>query len=456
MSCAQTGSGKTAAFLFPIISKLIEDRVSNKDKESNMNRNSLVFPFALVLAPTRELASQIFKDARRFTYRSHLRCVVIYGGASFDKQANELSHGCNILIATPGRLIDMVERGKLSLELVKYLCVDEADRMLDMGFEDQIRKIVFEFDMPDKESRQTLMFSATFPRPIQDLARDFLNDYIFISIGRVGSTTELVTQRLITVEEDDKRDELIKQLNDVEGRTLIFVATRKSADTLDDFLYKNKYNAASIHGERTQYERERALDAFKTGKIRILVATDVAARGLHIDDVAHVINYDLPSNIDDYVHRIGRTGRCGKEGLATGFFNSINMNIVKDLVKILREANQDMPSWLLELNREKKKNYNSRNGYSRDNYRGGGNRNFYGQRRGNFGFNNNRNYNNGFSGGDNEYHGDDNDKEDLYEKEHFEKDYTNSNSNNDRTNSNNSRFKSSYFNNQNDYQYDED
>jgi ATP-dependent RNA helicase DDX3X len=376
MSCAQTGSGKTAAFLFPIISKLISNKDENQGKlPSRQEAGGRVFPFALVLAPTRELASQIFKDARRFTYRSHLRSVVIYGGSSFMKQTNELNLGCQILIATPGRLIDMIEKDHISLKYVRFLCIDEADRMLDMGFEDQIRKIVFELEMPEKEDRQTLMFSATFPRSIQELARDFLNEYIFIAIGRVGSTTELVSQRIKFIEDDDKKDELLKQLDEIDGKTLIFVATRKSAEYIDDFLYKNNFSCASIHGERTQYERERALESFKAGKIRILVATDVAARGLHIDNVIHVINYDLPSNIDDYVHRIGRTGRCGNLGKATGFFNHNNMNIVRDLVKLLKEANQDIPPWMLEYNREKKNKYGGgggggRGGYNRD-YRGG-------------------------------------------------------------------------------------
>jgi len=245
-----------------------------------------------------------------------------------------------------------------------------------------------------------------------------LNNYVFISIGRAGSTTELVTQKFVFVEEDDKRDELVKQLDLVEGRTLIFVATRKSADLLNDFFYQNGFSAASIHGERSQYEREKALESFKTGRSRILVATDVAARGLHIDNVSHVINFDLPSNIEDYVHRIGRTGRCGKEGLATGFFNHNNNNISRDLLRILRESNQEIPGFLNEYNRDKKKGM--KNGFS-NNYRGRGSSNYsnFGRRNNSFG---GRSFSNGYSG--------DNDNDD-------------------------GKFKSSYFeSNQNDYQYD--
>jgi len=222
--------------------------------------------------------------------------------------------------------------------------------------------------MPDRDSRQTLMFSATFPKPIQNLARDFLADRVFVSIGRNGSTTELVTQRLKYVEEEDKREELIKELRNIEGRTLIF-ATKRSADLLENFLYQNGFSTASIHGDRTQPEREAALNAFKNGKATILVATDVAARGLHIDGVVHVINFDLPSNIEDYVHRIGRTGRCGKQGIATAFYNSTNSNVVKELVHLLREANQEVPDWLVEISREtysnKRKGKGYQNGYRR-------------------------------------------------------------------------------------------
>jgi len=231
----------------------------------------------------------------------------VYGGANFNKQVMELSYGCHILVATPGRLIDMIERKKISLSYIKYLCFDEADRMLDMGFEDQMRKIVFNLGMPDKYRGQTSMFSATFPDTIRALARDFLNNYVFVTIGRIGSATELVTQNLKYVEESDKRQELIKLLRNIDGRTLIFAATKKSTDQLGYYLQQVGFSTTSIHGNRSQTDREAALRDFRSNKCRILVATDVAARGLHIDNVIHVINFDLPSNIDDYVHRIGRT-----------------------------------------------------------------------------------------------------------------------------------------------------
>jgi len=229
--------------------------------------------------------------------------------------------------------------------------------MLDMGFEDQMRKIVFNYGMPDKFNRQTSMFSATFPESIRQMAKDFLNNYVFIAIGRIGSTTDLVTQSVKYVEENDKKQELVKLLRNQEGRTLIFSATKKSTDHLGYYLCQMGFSATSIHGDRSQTERENALRDFKSDKARVLVATDVAARGLHIENVVHVINFDLPSNIDDYVHRIGRTGRCGKIGASTSFFNSNNFNIVKDLIQLLMDNKQTVPDWLLDFGREA---YNSR------------------------------------------------------------------------------------------------
>ncbi|KAF6753123.1 ATP-dependent RNA helicase ded-1 [Ephemerocybe angulata] len=337
MACAQTGSGKTGGFLFPILS-------------ASYGRSRKAYPTALVLAPTRELVSQIHEEARKFAYRSWVRPAVVYGGADINQQLRLIEKGCDLLSATPGRLVDLIERGRISLANIKYLVLDEADRMLDMGFEPQIRRIVQGEDMPGVQERQTLMFSATFPRDIQMLARDFLKDYIFLSVGRVGSTSENITQKIEYVEDNDKRsvllDILASQPPDQLGLTLVFVETKRMADMLSDFLHGNNMPATSIHGDRTQREREHALHTFRTGKTPIMVATAVAARGLDIPNVTHVVNYDLPSDIDDYVHRIGRTGRAGNTGVSTAFFNRGNKNIVRDLVELLREANQEIPSWL--------------------------------------------------------------------------------------------------------------
>ncbi|XP_055125553.1 ATP-dependent RNA helicase DDX3Y isoform X3 [Symphalangus syndactylus] len=328
MACAQTGSGKTAAFLLPILSQIYTDgpgEALKAVKENGRYGRRKQYPISLVLAPTRELAVQIYEEARKFSYRSRVRPCVVYGGADIGQQIRDLERGCHLLVATPGRLVDMMERGKIGLDFCKYLVLDEADRMLDMGFEPQIRRIVEQDTMPPKGVRHTMMFSATFPKEIQMLARDFLDEYIFLAVGRVGSTSENITQKVVWVEDLDKRSFLLDLLG-ATGRdslTLVFVETKKGADSLEDFLYHEGYACTSIHGDRSQRDREEALHQFRSGKSPILVATAVAARGLDISNVRHVINFDLPSDIEEYVHRIGRTGRVGN-----------------------LEAKQAVPSWL--------------------------------------------------------------------------------------------------------------
>merc|ERR1719483_901499 len=246
MACAQTGSGKTAAFLVPILNHIFNDGPAQTGSSNGYGGSKRKqHPLALVLAPTRELATQIFEESRKFAYRSKVRPCVVYGGAHVGEQMRDLDRGCHLLVATPGRLVDMLERGKISLEFCKYLILDEADRMLDMGFEPQIRRIVEQDNMPapGKGQRQTLMFSATFPKEIQMLARDFLYDYIFLAIGRVGSTSENITQKIVWVEEQDKRDFLLDLLAaaglakagtpEEASLTLVFVETKKGADQLD-------------------------------------------------------------------------------------------------------------------------------------------------------------------------------------------------------------------------------
>ncbi|XP_024919346.1 DEAD-box helicase 3 X-linked a isoform X2 [Cynoglossus semilaevis] len=358
MACAQTGSGKTAAFLLPVLSQIYTEgpgdalqAAKSSGQENGRYGRRKQYPISLVLAPTRELALQIYDEARKFAYRSHVRPCVVYGGADIGQQIRDLERGCHVLVATPGRLVDMMERGKIGLDYCNYLVLDEADRMLDMGFEPQIRRIVEQDTMPPKGMRQTMMFSATFPKEIQILARDFLEDYIFLAVGRVGSTSENITQKVVWVEELDKRSFLLDLLNATgkDSLTLVFVETKKGADSLEDFLYREGYACTSIHGDRSQRDREEALHQFRCGQCPILVATAVAARGLDICNVKHVINFDLPSDIEEYVHRIGRTGRVGNLGLATSFFNDKNSNITKDLLDILVEAKQEVPSWLESL-----------------------------------------------------------------------------------------------------------
>ncbi|XP_052200644.1 DEAD-box ATP-dependent RNA helicase 37-like [Diospyros lotus] len=353
MACAQTGSGKTAAFCFPIISGIMRNRFPVPAPGRGPR---IAYPLALILSPTRELACQIQDEAKKFSYQTGVKVVVAYGGAPISQQMRNLEKGVDILVATPGRLVDMVERERVSLKVIKYLALDEADRMLDMGFEQQIRRIVEQMDMPPPGARQTMLFSATFPTEIQRLASDFLSKYIFLAVGRVGSSTDLIDQRVEFVHEMDKRSTLMDLLNSQSANgairkhalTLVFVETKRGADALEHWLCMNGFPATAIHGDKVQAERERALKSFKSGATPVLVATDVAARGLDIPHVGHVVNFDLPKGIDDYVHRIGRTGRAGKTGLATAFFNNKNMPLARALVDLMQEANQEVPPWLTQ------------------------------------------------------------------------------------------------------------
>ncbi|KPI89592.1 putative ATP-dependent RNA helicase [Leptomonas seymouri] len=384
MACAQTGSGKTAAYLIPAINLMLVNNV-NRAKPSNGQSA----PSTLVIAPTRELSIQIYEEGRKFTYRTGIRCVVVYGGADPRHQIHELARGCGLLVATPGRLIDMFSRGYTRFSDIRFLVLDEADRMLDMGFEPQIRQLVQgpDTDMPQPGERQTLLYSATFPKEIQQLAREFLHHHHFLQVGRVGSTTENITQDVRWVEDVDKRKVLQEVLSEhTTDRVLVFVEKKRDADFLERFLHHNRLSCRSIHGDRVQREREEALDVFKNGVCRVLVATDVASRGLDIPNVAVVVQYDLPSNIDDYVHRIGRTGRAGKCGTAISFFNEKNRNIVDDLIPLLRETNQTILPQVLAL--AKKPNIqNQTRGRGRGGFRGGG------------GFGGRGGYHGGFRGG---------------------------------------------------------
>ncbi|KAJ3225175.1 DEAD-box ATP-dependent RNA helicase, partial [Clydaea vesicula] len=370
MACAQTGSGKTAAFLLPILSQNFKDGQPTETASIGYgDEKKPQVPLTLILTPTRELAIQIFDEACKFSYRSWVRPCVCYGGQPIFDQIRDLEQGCNLLVATPGRLIDLIDRRKVSLQSVRYFVMDEADRMLNMGFEPQIRRIVEGEDMP--KERQTLMFSATFPKNIKLLAEDFLKEYVFLTVGRVGSTSDTIVQKIEYVEEMEKRGALLDLLQkdqmlnmqDQNGPnlTLVFVEKRKNCDIVCDFLLKNRFPATSIHGNRSQQDREDALSMFRLGRIPILVATSVAARGLDIPYVNHVINFDLPSDIDEYVHRIGRTanvdceflGRAGNNGKATAFFNlSRDKFLLKDLTELLKEAKQELPPWIHEKTME--------------------------------------------------------------------------------------------------------
>ncbi|XP_023800242.1 probable ATP-dependent RNA helicase DDX4 isoform X2 [Cyanistes caeruleus] len=346
MACAQTGSGKTAAFLVPVVAQMMRDGVTASSFKEQQE------PECIITAPTRELVNQIFLEARKFVYGTCIRPVVIYGGTQTDYSIRQVKQGCNILCATPGRLLDIIGRGKIGLHNVKYLVLDEADRMLDMGFGADMKKLVSFPDMPQKDKRQTLMFSATFPEEVQRLAGEFLKtDFLFVVVGHVGGACSDVQQNILQVSQYFKRDKLIEILHSIGNeRTLVFVDTKKKADFIACFLCQENIPATSIHGDREQREREIALRDFRSGKCPVLVATSVAARGLDIESVQHVINFDLPSTIEEYVHRIGRTGRCGNTGKAVGFFdNNSDGHLAQPLIKVLSDAQQEVPVWLTEI-----------------------------------------------------------------------------------------------------------
>jgi len=350
MACAQTGSGKTASFMLPIIHKLIE-----MDPDTGAGAFTAT-PQALIVTPTRELALQIYNEGRKFAQGSMIKCVVAYGGTSTGYQARKLQEGCNILVATPGRLLDYVEKGKISFKSLHYLVLDEADRMADQGFLPEIEKCVEHETMPSKGERKTLLFSATFPDDIQEAAQAFLDDYLFLTVGMVGGACADVAQTFEKVAKFDKRDKLDELLNDPDRdpteRTLIFSQTKKNCDFLSSHLSQAGLPTTSIHGDRFQREREEALYDFKKGDKPILVATSVAARGLDIRGVAHVINYDVPDDVDEYVHRIGRTGRVGNPGRATSFIDEdADAEFAGKLVQLLNadEGKLSLPDWLVEM-----------------------------------------------------------------------------------------------------------
>lgn len=341
MACAQTGSGKTAAFLIPIVNYILIAGVSPAKGGPSK-------PIGIVLAPTRELALQIFDEARKITFRTDIFCDVVYGGTAYPSRFEN-----DLLVACPGRLTDMFGRRLVSFSEIKFLVLDEADRMLEMGFEEQIEHLVSSrySDMPSSEDRQTLMFSATFPQRILNLAKRYLRKhYYLLTVGRVGSTTKNITQIIERIENEDKIDRLFQLIYEHKKTdlVLIFVETKKAAEDLHRELNRENIPSATIHGDRRQQDRESALASFKSGETPILVATDVASRGLDIPDVSHVIQFDLPSEMDDYTHRIGRTARAGNKGTATAFYNKNNRKICVELYKYFCEHDQHIPTWFKE------------------------------------------------------------------------------------------------------------
>lgn len=351
---AETGSGKTLAFLLPSIVHINAQPLLERGDG----------PIVLVLCPTRELALQTQQECDKFGYSSKIKNTCVYGGVSRRPQIETLRKGVEILIATPGRLIDMLEGGHTNLRRVTYLVLDEADRMLDMGFEPQIQKIVDQI-RPD---RQTLLWSATWPKEVKEIAAQFTSDPIKVNIGSLDLTANInVTQHILCVDPREKDQKIIDLLRSCldKGKTLIFTARKRQADILANDISRAGLKAIAIHGDKTQNARDWTLRQFKEGRSQIMIATDVASRGLDVKDIKCVINYDFPGSIEDYIHRIGRTARAGKSGDAYSFFTYEDSKRARELVKLLRDAKQEIPDQLMSYS------HSSRGG-GRSNYRTGG------------------------------------------------------------------------------------
>lgn len=432
IGCSDTGSGKTLAFLLPILSQLISKPEKLPHHSSLDNRRAS--PIVLILSPTRELTEQINEECRKVIVNTGLHSVAIYGGIKGFEQRTKLRHNCEILVSTTGRLADSLKKGQISLKHVQYVVLDEADRMLDMGFLPQVEEIFTKFDLPEKHMRQNLMFSATFDNEIKTIARKFMNEFYFITNGNgtdnkdnvtfnpvnVASThyklinsdakkwkvKENIEQVMIPAIDDNYKinfivDKILKKecLN-----AIVFVDLKTKADEIQNCLRTKYIRATSIHGNKTQENRNDALDSFKAGKYQVIVATNVLSRGIDIAGIDYVFNFDLPLNIDDYIHRIGRTGRLGNKGHAVTFIsvNDREKKIMRELITYLRKCEVVVPEWLgclfpdlaalgtaeegtfVNSSFNSTSNFNNNQEDGNSSFRGYGNRGFRGRGRGGY------------------------------------------------------------------------
>jgi len=306
IGCAETGTGKTAAFLLPILNRMLKARAAAPEERG--------FTRVLILAPTRELCVQLEDDVQGFTYHTELTSIAVYGGVPMDAQERALKAGVDIVVATPGRLMDHMRNGAVAFDKLDTLVLDEADRMMDMGFWPDVRRIVSA--LPDAAARQTLLFSATMPDDVMRLADEVVRDAKFVQIGVAGGPARGITHTVENVPAGQKTEWLAKFLRRAGGPVLVFVRTKSGAERLARRLAATGLKAAALHADRTQAQRTHAVEGFRSGRYRVLVATDVAARGLDIDGITHVVNYEVPSNREMYVHRVGRTGRAEATGTA--------------------------------------------------------------------------------------------------------------------------------------------
>ncbi|KAF3639309.1 putative ATP-dependent RNA helicase DDX23 [Capsicum annuum] len=350
---AQTGSGKTAAFVLPMLSYITRLPPSSEENGEDGEDG----PYAVVLAPTRELAQQIEHETVKLAHYLGIKVVSIVGGQSIEEQSFRIRQGCEVVIATPGRLLDFFKRRYCVLNQCNYVVLDEADRMIDMGFEPQVVDVLDAMPSSNMKPRNedeeldekkiyrtTYMFSATMPLAVERLAGKYLRNHVVVNIGTAGKATDLTTQHVFMVKEPEKMYKLQKLLDRLGNKTaIVFINTKEQVDTVAKNLDKKGHRVTTLHGGKSQEQRGISLEGFRSKRYNVLVATDVASRGIDIPGVAHVINYDMPNNIEAYTHRIGRTGRAGKTGVATTFLTMQDTEVFYDLKQMLTQSNSPVP-----------------------------------------------------------------------------------------------------------------
>ena len=357
VGCAQTGSGKTLAYLIPSVSFLFNDPEGvTQIIKKETNYGFVSYPLILIILPTRELALQTYEEALKLLYKTYINTVVVYGGEKSHMQIHELNNGCDILIGTPGRLIDFLEKDFIRLSEVKYLVIDEADKLLDMGFEEDINHILYDFQM--QENYNIFLMSATFPKKVLNMVdRIMSRDYCYIThgsfLGEKEEANENIKQRFYLVEikshEDPffkKLDALFRLLKILDGKTLIFANTKNYVKEIASRIDEYGYGIVCLNGDMDQDKRKYSLDQFKNGNINLMVASDVASRGLDIPEVSYVINFDMPNNIDIYVHRIGRTGRVGNKGSSLTLLTEKDRPLFRAIFELLSKSKQNIPDFL--------------------------------------------------------------------------------------------------------------
>ena len=355
VGCAQTGSGKTIAYLLPILARLLSEDESSITQFDSPIRMS--YPLVLVILPTRELCQQTYKEALTLLYNTNIIAGMVYGGEKVGEQKHMLRKGIDILMGTPGRLLQFLYEGFIDLSQLKYLVIDEADVLLDMGFYYDLMDIIYNETMPERQCRVNLLFSATFPFKVMDLVEQFVNQKYYFITNHLPSRKEEeipngnIVQRLYLMNTDSnitkmKIDVLHKVLQIIQGKTLVFLNTKNGVKYLYSYLNKNGYGIGCLHGDMEQAERNYNLQLFTSGEVNLMLCTDVLSRGMDISDVEFVVNFDMPKDIATYVHRIGRTGRCGNKGSSITFVSYEDRGLFPQLLDIMRKSQQTVPEWL--------------------------------------------------------------------------------------------------------------